>query len=188
MSRALRSLLLAATVLAAGLVPSAAAAGSDDHRGWIWHSLTVIHCDEPTCDGTGVLPPWMETLRNPFDAVSDGDKNFYHQARIIAYGRPGHPHRCDETLFDRPFSGRCVVKDFGVGYIAAGAALEGRRDFWVSSETAMFGDGPLMDDPFAPYPIDTYQIAYPGHYTTKQLLGSRPEGVRLTEFVTRRHR
>lgn len=185
MQRLMAGAILAAAAAAA---PAPVAAGSGNHEGWQWRVMTIIHCEEPTCGGSEILPPWMETLKNPFHATSDGHNGFYHSARLIAFGRPGHPRRCDETLFDRPFSGKCVVKDFGVGYIAPGAAIEGVRDFWVTSETARFGDGPRIDDPFAPYPIDTYQVAAPGHYGTDVVVGGEPDGVTGTMDVTRKHR
>lgn len=182
--RALASVLLAAiATLGTAFAPAAVGAAGN---GALWHVFTYIHCDEETCGGSGVLPPWISTLMNPFNAVTDGSGNFYHHATIIAIGRPGHPHRCNRTLFDQPFSGRCEVKDFGVGYIAHGGVFPNKKDFWVTSETARFNGGPWKVDPFAPYPIDTSQVAYPGHYSETQLLGSDVPGVDAYMDVTRR--
>jgi hypothetical protein len=130
----------------------------------------------------------MATLKNPFFATTDGHGNFYHRATIIAIGRPGHPHRCDATLFDEPFSGRCVVQDFGIGYLAEGGVWAGHNDFWVNSETARFNGGNWVADPFAPYPIDTSQLAVAGHYDEALLLGSNYAGVDIYMNVFRHPR
>lgn len=188
MSRILRLFVLMSSIVIATAVAAPVDAASSGQRGWVYHVLTIIHCDQPECAGTEVLPPWIKTLRNPFDATTDGQRHFYHRATIIAIGRPGHPHRCDASLFDKPFSGRCVVHDFGIGTIAPGAALPGKNDFFVSSETASFNGSALVANPFPPYPIDTYQIAFPGNYSTRDQLGTKPKGVRLTQVVTRVHR
>lgn len=188
MRRSARWLAIASLALACLVVGSVPVAAAGSHEGWVWHVMTVIRCAEPDCAGTELLPPWMSELRNPFSAVSDGHHGFYHRAKIVAIGRPGHPNRCDQTLFSKPFSGRCVVHDFGIGTIRPGAALPGYNDFWVNSETANFNDGPLVDDPFPPYPIDTYQLAAPGHYGTQQLIGSHPDGASIVMDVRRHHR
>jgi hypothetical protein len=176
-----RSLALACALAACLVVPASAQAASN--QGAFWHVFTYIHCDEPTCGGSEVLPPWMATLRNPFWATTDGHGNFYHRAKIYTWGRAGNPKHCNATLFDQPFSGRCDVSDFGQGYVAAGCDVS--RDFWVTSETARFNGGPWQVDPFAPYPIDTCQYALPGHYSEEDLLGQDYPGVTMYMNVTR---
>ncbi len=182
---ALTTILIIATIATVALATRKATAGGASGR-FEWHVRTTVECAEPTCDGTGILPPWIKSLVNPFDAVSDADGNFTHTASIILVGRPGNPQRCDPTIFSQPFSGVCVVRDHGSGFIAPGGALPGVDDFWVATETATFNGGPQIVDPFAPYPIDTGELAQPGHYGTVDLLGFKPRGVLLDQVVTRR--
>ncbi|MDL2335411.1 MAG: hypothetical protein QFC55_05220 [Chloroflexota bacterium] len=176
--------ILVLTLTASLALPGTASAA---HNGALYRVFTYIHCDEPTCGGSGVLPRWISTLRNPFVAVTDGEGNFYHRAKIYTWGRSGHRARCDSTLFDKPFSGRCVVSDFGEGYVAEGCGGV-TRDFWVTSETARFNGGPWKVDPFAPYPIDTCQYAMPGHYSEVDLLGQDYAGVTAYMDVSREPR
>lgn len=175
------SIALALALAASLLVPASVSAAGG--QGALWRVFTYIHCDEPTCGGSEVLPPWIATLRNPFWAVTDGHRNFYHRAKIYAWGRHGNPRQCDATLFDQPFSGRCVVSDFGQGYVADGCGVS--RDFWVTTETARFNKGAWQVDPFAPYPLDTCQYAMPGHYSETDLLGQDYPGVVAYMNVTR---
>ena len=187
----MRRMLLATALagLIVGGLGAPAAAGSTS-EGSIWRVVTYIHCNHTSCSGTHLLPPWMETLRNPFVATGNGHGHFYHRAVIIAIGRPGHPHRCDATLFSKPFSGRCVIHDFGIGFIkeTPNGSIPGKPDFWIQSETATFNDGPPLADPFAPYPFDSGMIASPGHYSQRDLIGSPHHGVRAYMDVTRKPR
>ena len=41
---------------------------------------------------------------------------------------------------------------------------------------------------FGPYPMDTFNQAVPGRWTTAEFLGYKPRGVILTEIVTREPR
>lgn len=172
--------VLAAT--AAGLAGAGGAAAKKPIA--YWHLTSTITCaQEKTCKA---LPAWMKSLSNPFDAVEFADGTTYYKATVIAVGRRG-PHRCDATLFSKPFTGRCVVNDFGVGFIKKSSIPGPYKgpDFWVASETAHIGGDPkLIVNPFPPYPLDTANPATPGHYTTGQLIEPAP-GVSLVQDVVR---
>jgi hypothetical protein len=178
--------LLAAMAAVAALPALPVAAGRQ--AGSLWHVYVDMSCDERTCAGSELLPPWIASTKTNFYATSDGHRHFYDSATVAAIGRPGHPQRCDKTLFDRPFSGRCVIRLVGIGFIAPGGALDGAPDFWVTSETARFKDGQPVSDPFPPYPLDTYLIARAGYYNKVVLFGDHAPGVRYAMSVSRRPR
>jgi hypothetical protein len=129
-----------------------------------WHVDARVGCKhEQTCK---ILPPWMSSLRNPMEIAAFSDGTMYYRADVYAVGRRG-PHRCDKTLFARPFSGACHLSDFGVGFIRKTSipGLWKGPDFWVASETALVGSSKVEQvNPFAPYPADTGNPAQPGHF------------------------
>ena len=183
MKRALMT--LAAAGLLAGFGAGLAGAGGSAANKPVayWHLTGTITCAQPkTC----VLPKWMSYLSNPFDAVEFADHSIYYKATVIAVGRSG-PHRCDTTLFAKPFTGRCVVHDFGIGFVKK-TTIPGPYkgpDFWVASETGQIGTDPkLVVNPFPPYPVDTGNPATPGHYTTADLADPAP-GLSIVQDVVR---
>ena len=187
MRRALVKLTVTLGILAAGLSwPPAASAGQS--QGWVYRTNSNISCVHPNCGGSGALPPWIASLRNPFLVTTNGHGHTYHRATVILVGRPGHPHRCDATVFSEPFTGKCVIHDFGIGLVRASiypAPLHGKPTFWVAGETASFNGGPWIADPFPPYPFDTGTPFRPGHYTEVDLLGSQTPGVTYVVNVSR---
>lgn len=149
---------------------------------------TTIKCPDPTCQGWFLLPPWIKTQVTRFDAVSDSEGRFTFTSVTVAVGRSGNPERCRPSMFTRPFSGRCVVRESGRGYIARGDAIYPKRDFFISAERVSFNGGPWVRNPFGPYPMDTFNLAVPGRWTTAEFLGYKPRGVIYVEVVTREPR
>lgn len=136
-----------------------------------------------------ILPPWMRSLRNPMDVVLFADGTLYYRAQVLTVGRPGAgPHRCDRTLFAKPFNGVCNVTDFGVGFTrkTSSAGPYKGADVWVASESALIGASRSQTvNPFGPYPLDTSNPLTPGHYTIEQLVPKTLPGETLTIDVTR---
>lgn len=157
-------------------------------NGYVWSVRTTIKCPDPTCQGWFLLPPWIKSQVTRFDAVSDSDGNFTFTSVTVAVGRSDNPERCRPSMFTRPFSGRCVIRESGRGYIARGDALYPKRDFFITRERVSFNGGPWIRNPFGPYPMDTYNLAVPGRWTTVDFLGYKPRGVTYTEVVTREPR
>src|SRR4051794_32805507 len=189
MRRGLLTLAVTVGMLAVGLgsPPSALA----DGKGWVYKTYSAVSCDHPRCGGSGALPPWIASLKNPFLITTDGHGHTYHRATVILIGRPGHVHRCDASAFSQPFTGRCAFHDYGIGLVRASVypgPLHGKPTFWVKSETASFNDGPWVADPFPPYPFDTGTPFRPGHYGEAEILGSSTKGVHYSVNVARTHR
>jgi hypothetical protein len=186
MRRGLLTFALALGVLTAGLAsPQTASAGQ---QGWVYKTYSAVTCDQPRCGGSGALPPWIASLKNPFFVTTDGNGHTYHRATIILIGRPGHARRCDATAFSKPFTGRCVFRDYGIGLVRKSVypgPLHGKPTFWVKSETASFNEGPWVADPFPPYPFDTGTPFRPGHYTEADILGTSTPGVNYDVSVRR---
>jgi len=180
----------ALAVAAAGVAAGLAGAGGTAAK----KPVALLHIDAKVAcaqaAGCEILPPWMRRLENPMDVVVFADRTVYYRARVVADGRQG-PRRCDKTLFDKPFSGHCVVSDFGVGLLrkttCAGPGWKG-DDVWVASETALIGSNPALQvNPFGTYPIDTCNPSVPAHYTIDELVDGKDvhPGESLTIDVTR---
>jgi hypothetical protein len=150
----------------------------------LWHLSVHVACASPKrCD---VLPRWMKTLDNPMDVTQYADGTLYYRATVVAVGRSG-PHRCDKTLFDKPFTGRCVVHDFGVGHIAK-TSVPGPykgKDIWVDSETVSIAGRKLVVNEFGPYPEDTANPAWVGRHTIKDFVAKPKRGEVENVDVTR---
>lgn len=168
-----------------GLVCAVSPLTTTAASGATWTVRTTIKCPDPTCQGWFLLPPWIKYEVIRFQAVTDGTGHFRFESTTVAYGRSGHPIRCNATMFTRRFSGKCVVREIGRGYVARGDALYPKRDFFISTERASFNGGRWIRDPFGPYPMDTFNLAVVGHWSTADFLGYKPRGVILTEVVTR---
>jgi hypothetical protein len=182
-------LVIAALAAAlAGAVPSAIAAASSPPAK---KPVAYLHIDarvgcaqQSTCK---ILPPWMSSLRNPMDVVVYADGTLYYKAQVITVGRPGAgPHRCDKSLFAKPYSGSCNVSDFGIGYlkkISLPGPYQG-KSVWITSETALIGSNPSEQvNAFGPYPEDSTNPAVPGHYSIGQLVDAKDITPGETETV-----
>jgi hypothetical protein len=172
---------------AGGAIPAPAHAPHAKRPVAVWSVDARVRCATP--DGCVLLPPWIKSLHNPVTAVSFTDGSTYFRATVAAVGRNG-PRRCTSSIFSKPFSGTCTVHDFVVGFIAPSSLpgpYHGRPDLWVSSESALIGQGGVLQvDPFAPYPADSGNPASPGRFWTTDFVAHPARGESLSITVTRR--
>ncbi len=184
----MRRTLIAVTVVAL------AAAGAAAAKAPAKRPIAFIHIDArvgcANAKSCKILPPWMRSLRNPMDVVVFADGTLYYRARVITVGRAGAgPHRCDSTLFAKPFSGACTVSDFGIGFVRKTTIPGPYRgpDVWVASESALVGgNARQLVDAFGPYPSDTGNPLTPGHYSLRQLVTKPQPGETESVDVIRR--
>jgi hypothetical protein len=183
-----KHLAAALAVLALAAVPTGIASASSSSAK---KPVAYLHIDArvgcaqvKTCK---ILPAWMSSLRNPMDVALYADGSLYYMAQVITVGRPGAgPHRCDKSLFDKPFSGPCNVTDFGIGYLKK-ISLPGPYtgpSVWITSETAHIGSIPGWQvNAFGPYPEDSANPAVAGHYGIAQLVDAKDITAGETETV-----